>query len=220
MVPHKYKGEILVVLLILTLFVVAGYFSQVYLDQLTALLEGNMVTGMVAYVLGATITTVIAPLSFLPVLPVAVSLWGSFVAAMLSIVAWSFGSAIAFLLARRYGRPLVLRLVGERKMKHFTEFMPQRNLFIAVVFLRIALPVDLLSYALGLIGVMRFWPYMLATVIGLIPFAFSLSYLAGLDTRYQIGAFIIAIVVIVLTFPRMKRQYKRSFQNEAEKVQP
>lgn len=212
MAPQKYKVEIVAVSILLILFLAAGYFSQTYLDQLTRLFEGNIISGMIAYVVGATITTVIAPLSFLPVLPVAVSLWGSFVAAILSIVAWSLGSAIAFLLARRYGRPLVQHFVGEQKMQRFARFIPQKRLFIAVIFLRIVLPVDLLSYALGLLGVMRFWSYMVATVIGLIPFAFGFSYLADLDIRYQIGSLVIGILAVVISFPYLKRQYKKTFR--------
>jgi uncharacterized membrane protein YdjX (TVP38/TMEM64 family) len=210
---REYKVELFATAVFLTLFLLAGYFSQTYLSTLVAILEGRTATGMLVYVVGATITTVIAPLSFFPVLPVAVSLWGSFVAAVLSIIAWSLGAAIAFLLARRYGRPLVVHFVGERKMKIFVELIPEKQLFIAVVLLRIVLPVDLFSYALGLLGVMRFWPYMVATVIGIAPFAFIFSYLASLSVAYQVWALVIGIIFIVVSLPCLHRQYKKRFQD-------
>jgi uncharacterized membrane protein YdjX (TVP38/TMEM64 family) len=210
---REYKVELFSIGVFLALFLLAGYFSQTYLATLTGLLEGRAAAGMVVYVAGATITTVIAPLSFFPVLPVAVSLWGSFVAAVLSIIAWSLGAAIAFLLARRYGRPLILHFVGERKMKLFAELIPEKRLFIAVVLLRIALPVDLFSYSLGLLGVMRFWPYMAATVIGIAPFAFIFSYLANLSVVYQVWALIIGTVFVIVSLPYLHRQYKKRFQD-------
>lgn len=213
---QEFKTEITVVFLLLLLFLVSSYFSQVYLEELAQLLKGNMFSGALVYVVGGTLTTVIAPLSFFPLLPVVVSLWGSFVAALLSIIAWSLGSAIAFLLARRYGRPLVRQLVGEKKMDYVAEFFPQKHIFLAVVFLRIALPVDLLSYVLGLVGVIRFWPYMAATVIGLIPFAFSFAYLASLNTMWQIAALIVGVLIIVVSFPYLRKQYKKRFQNLSE----
>jgi len=213
---NKYKREIFAALIIVVLFVVAGYFSQVYLASLTDLLGEYGVLGMLVYVLGATIATIIAPLSFLPILPVAVALWGSFTAAVLSIGAWSVGAAVAFLLARRYGRPLVSHFVGEQKMNYISGILPDKHLFIAVVFLRIAVPVDLLSYALGLFAVMRFWPYMLATVIGITPFAFVFSYLADFNIWFQIGALVIGAVIIAISFPYMKKRYVQMFIEDSQ----
>ncbi len=207
-----YKKELLVVFALLILFVLSGYLAQVYQDQLVGLMSGRTVSGALVYVFGATIATIIAPLSFLPILPVAVTLWGSFVAALLSIVAWSLGAAIAFLLARRYGRPLVLHFVGERKMSLASRMIPEKYLFVAVVFLRMALPVDLLSYALGLLGVMRFMPYMAATVIGITPFAFAFSYLAQMSFTFQAISLIVGVSVIVLGLPYINRRYKEIFQ--------
>lgn len=210
----KYKREIVAAIIIIVLFVVAGYFSQVYLVSLTDLLGEYGVLGMLIYVLGATIATIIAPLTFLPILPVAVALWGSFTAAVLSIGAWSVGAAVAFLLARRYGQPLVRHFVGEKKMQYFSGILPDRHLFIAVVFLRIAVPVDLLSYALGLFAVMRFWPYMVATVIGITPFAFVFSYLADFNIWFQIGALAVGAAVIAISFPYMKKRYISMFMED------
>lgn len=210
----KHRKEVVAVAILLALFLAAGYFSRMYLGTLTELISGNTAAAMLIYVVGATIATVIAPLSFFPVLPVAVAVWGSFVAAVLSLIAWSLGAAIAYLLARRFGRPLVRHFVGEEKMNNFSRFMPQKHLFTAVVFLRMVLPVDLLSYALGLMGVMRFWPYMLATVIGIMPFAFLFAYIADVSAKYQIIALLLGICLIVISFPYVKRQYRQKFQDE------
>lgn len=100
-------------------------------------------------------------------------------------------------------------------MGYLSGFLPKRYLFIAVVFLRIALPVDLLSYALGLFGVMRFWPYIIATIIGVTPFAFIFSYIADFDVLFQLGAFVVGILFIALSFPYMKSHYKKIFLEES-----
>jgi uncharacterized membrane protein YdjX (TVP38/TMEM64 family) len=208
---RAHMKELVVTFLLFSLFVVVGYFSQEYNDRLVELFGAYGMRGMLAYIAGAAVTTVIAPLSFLPAMPVAVALWGSFTAAVLSIFAWSLGAAIAFLLARRYGRPLVRHLAGEKRMDYFSSFLPKQYLFLAVVFLRMALPVDLLSYALGLFGVIRFWPYMLATIIGITPFAFAFAYLAGENVYFQIGALLLGVFFIALGFPYMRRRYRQLF---------
>ena len=215
MLFQKHRGEVVAVGIFVLLFLMAGYFTQVYQETFIGLLEGRTGIAMLVYVLGATVATIIAPLSFLPILPVAVVLWGSLVAAFLSIVAWSLGAAVAFLLARRYGRPLVSHFVGERKMALIAHIAPRRYLFVAVVLLRMALPVDLLSYTLGLLGVMRFWPYMLATVIGITPFALVFSYLAELDTALQFMALLGGVLCIAVSYPHMKRRYRELFQDVA-----
>ena len=211
---NEYKREAFVVLFILAFFVLASYFSQAYTDTLTHQLGKQGVFGMAIYVLGAMIATVIAPMSFLPILPIAVTIWGSFMAAVLSIIAWTLGAAIAFIIARRYGRPLVENMVGKRKMNYMEGFLPKRYLFLAVVFLRIALPVDLLSYALGLFGVMTFWPYIAATIIGITPFAFVFSYIADIDIMFQVGAFVIGAFFIILSYPYMKSHYSKTFMED------
>ena len=99
-------------------------------------------------------------------------------------------------------------------MNYISEILPKKRLFFAVVFLRIAVPVDLLSYMLGLFAVMRFWPYMAATIIGITPFAFVFSYLADFNIWYQVGAFVIGALVIVISFPYMKRRYTKMFMGD------
>lgn len=205
-------------LVILILFVGSGYFSQVHQDTLLELLGDDTTMAMFIYVVGATIATVIAPLSFLPAMPIAVALWGSFVAAVLSIIAWTLGAAIAFLLARKYGRPLVRRFVGEKKMAAFSELIPKKYFFVAVICMRIALPVDLLSYVLGLLEVIRFWPYLAATIIGITPFAFTLSYLAEFSPVFQAGTFLIAIIFIMISYPYLKKRYKKIFIDSKEEA--
>lgn len=48
--------------------------------------------------------------------------------------------------------------------------------FWLLVFLRMILPVDFLSYAIGLLSQINFWKFSLATFIGVIPFSFLFSY--------------------------------------------
>lgn len=210
----EYTSEVIGLLVIVVLFLTAGYFSQVYFDVLIDSLTDHYYLGMLLYVGGATMATVIAPLSFFPLLPVAAQMWGSFLAAVLSIMAWSMGAAIAFLLARQFGRPLVRHFVGDAKLDRFARLLPQKHLFIAVVILRFILPIDLLSYALGLVGVLRFWPYMAATIIGITPFTFIFSYTAMVPMEYQIGLFILIGIMVVVSLPYVRRRYRAVFQDE------
>ncbi len=166
---------------------------------------------MALYVVGATIATIVPTMVFLPLLPLAVTLWGSFLAAVLSITAWTLGAIVAFVLARRYGHPLARHFVGKEKMAKIAKLFPEHHLFLGVVLLRVVLPVDLVSYALGVLNLMRFWPYVAATFIGITPFAFAFSYLADAPARAQAAALIAGALILALLAPYLNRRYHKVF---------
>ena len=206
-----YTAEIVAITFLFVLFVVAGYYSSVYEGFLIRSIGQYGIFGMALYVIGALIAEIIPSIVFLPLVPVAVTLWGSFLAAVLSIIAWTLGSAIIFLLVRRYGHPLVARLLGEGKLKTITKMLPTHHIFLGVVLMRVALPVDLVSYALGLFNIMSFKAYLAATFIGIVPFAFAFSYFSDTDILFQISAFAAGIILLVLIVPSLVRRYKKYF---------
>ena len=206
-----YTTEIVAVVLLLVLFVVAGYFSSEYEDSLIRSLGHYGVLGMALYVVGAVIAVIVPAIIFLPLVPVAVTLWGSFVAAVLSIIAWMLGAAAAFLLARRYGHPLVARLLGEKRIKKITKLLPAHHVFLGVILMRVVLPIDLISYALGLFNIMSFKSYLAATLLGVVPFAFAFSYFADTGVLFQVSALLAGIVLIGLAIPEIVSWYKKFF---------
>ncbi|MBI2459741.1 MAG: VTT domain-containing protein [Parcubacteria group bacterium] len=143
---------------------------------------------MAAYIFFTIIAVVFAPVSTLPLIPLATSVWGWFIAGMLSIVGWTIGAQIAFYIARYFGKPLVKKLISFDKLNKFENYFPKQNTFWAVVFFRMVIPVDVLSYALGLFSRMNGFSYFLATLIGVAPFAFILAYAGTLSVGFQIAA--------------------------------
>ena len=206
-----YEEEFLVTVVVLALFVIAGYFSQTYDDFLISAIAGYNGFGMVLYVVGATVATIVPTMVFLPLLPLAVTLWGSFLAAVLSIIAWMLGAIVAFVLARRYGHPLAAHFVGKEKMEKIARLFPEHHLFWGVVFMRAVLPVDIVSYALGVLNLMRFWPYVVATLVGITPFAFAFSYLADAPARAQAAALVSGALILALAAPALNRRYHKVF---------
>ena len=199
MSESKFKPkEILGVLAVVVLFVVVSYYAQIYQADLSLIIGAGGLLGVLAYLAITVMAVVVAPISTFPLLPVAVALWGSFWAAVYSILGWTIGSMIAFYLARRFGRPLIVRFSSIQKIERFSHRLPEKNLFFSVIILRILIPVDILSYALGLLTTMPFWLYSIATLIGVSPFAFIFSYAAGLPLGFQIGAGVLAALALVV----------------------
>ena len=192
------KIEILGALLVAILFLLSAYISTTYIEVIENFIGANHTWGVLAYMSCATLATVVAPVSATPLIPVASSLWGPFWAGVYSIIGWTIGAVLAFWIARRYGYKFVAKIVKLKKIQEYATHVPRKNLFWTVVFMRMLLPVDILSYALGLFSDMKLHRYIYATIIGITPFAFVFSYMTHVSVLLQI-LILMCIGIFVIT---------------------
>ncbi len=184
------------VAVVLFLFVLFSYFIQERLEFFEGFVMDG-VFGMGSYVLLNILAVVLAPITVLPLIVLAVGLWGVFGAVFLTVVGWSIGSFVAFGLARKFGVPIVSKLVSLEEVYSFEKRVKMGNGFWSVLFLRMIIPVDVLSYALGLFSRVEFLPYAFATVLGIIPFCFVFAYLGEVPYVYQIVFGLIFLVGVL-----------------------
>lgn len=222
----EYKKQIFATLFFVFIFILFSYLFQVYEEEIKNIIEPN-IYGMLLYISIGIFATVVAPVSSLPILPLAVVFWGWKFAGILTLISWTIGSLIAFYLARRFGRKLVLKIVNEKSLKKYENMVPEKNLFLTIVFLRIILPADLISYVLGLLSRISYKLYVSATIIGLAPFIFIFSYMGSLSIIEQVfifGSICIFLLIIYFIFFRFKdkiqkksdlnRNSKKNFKND------
>lgn len=188
------------VAIIIALFVVSAFYSQKYSVEAKIFVEKGGFWGMAAYVAIAIIATVVAPISVAPLIPIAANSWGVAVTSALSILGWTAGSLIAFAIGRRYGLPLVRKFFSINNLEKIHKHIPQERMFWSVVLLRVMIPVDLLSYAIGVFGILGWRRYTLATIIGISPFAFIFAYLGTLPVLYQLFSVPIGILLIFIIY--------------------
>lgn len=188
----------------IAVFVLSSYFSVKYSSELKGIISLNGYWGMLAYLALEISSIVVLPLTTLPLLPVAVVLWGSFIAGVLSVIGWMIGSFLAFKIARKYGKPLVSRLIKIEHIERLEKIIPPDHIFWVIVMLRMSLPVDILSYALGLLSNISIKTYMLVTFIGIVPFAFIFSYSVNLPAWYQIITMGFSLGIVFWGYRRIK----------------
>ncbi len=207
---------------IIALFITASYFSKIYSPTLKEMVILDSFLGMFLYILITVIAVVFAPVSTLPFLAVASALWGGFISAVLSIIGWTIGSAIAFGLARKYGRPLVSKFINIKKIERFENVIPPKHVFWTIILLRLSLPVDLLSYALGLLTKIPFKIFISATVVGLTPFAFLFAYAFNLPTSYLVVVGVLGLIVFLIAIRQtLKTLYNnKTTQDKPEEILP
>ena len=184
-----------VTLLILVVFGASLVFWDAPFEYLKSFIGENHLISALVFIFLMFLATVIAPLLILPFVPAVAIYLGPLPTAFYSIIGWTVGAVVAFLIARYFGRPVVARLVSLEDIARYERYIPQTAQFWWLVALRMTLPVDILSYAVGLLSSMPLWQYTLATAIGVTPFSFVFSYLgvAFLGGRYE---FLVSISVL------------------------
>jgi len=112
------KQYIFVTLIVIFLIATGYAGKQIGYERIITLLKEHQLLGMAVYIGYTVLSTVIITLPIVPVWPVALLLYGFWTAVFLSLVGILVGASISFLLARHFGRPLVIKMMGK---KVFTE---------------------------------------------------------------------------------------------------
>ncbi len=201
-----------VILVLVLLYLVTAYYSAKYSDQIRIFLgEQTSIGAAIIYLFVSILSIVVAPIASLPFLPILANLWGSFWAGLISIIGWTLGNIIAFVLARRYGRPLFKKLGGsERDISQIRGYLPRKedNLFLYLVLLRIIFPFDILSHALGLLAPdIKIRTFTLSTIVAIAPSALLFSYAGTASVVFQIILFIIAFFIFYFGSKYLKHRH-------------
>ena len=132
-----------------------GYVGARKLDRTAPVLGAGL------YIVLVAASVVLLPFSSLPLLPLATKSYGVVLAALLSAAGWWAGSLIAFQIAR-LGRRYLERITSMGAIDRIEDKVPDDIGFGGIVVLRMILPVDVVSFALGLLKRLRFrdrrWP--------------------------------------------------------------
>ena len=204
-------SSIIGIIIIISLFFIFSYFLQKYLDFFKTYFDIG-IFGMFLFILIVALSIVLAPVSSVPLFPLATGLWGWVIAGVLGVAGWIIGAVIAFLLARRYGVSLVSKFFPMKKIHRFESKIPHENVFLSLVLLRMFIPFDGISYLFGLFSNMKLKSYTTATIIGLIPSTFLIAYLGSLPLIYILILSPIFLLVfflgLLVAYRRLKKKRK------------
>ncbi len=198
------------ILVILILFVIVSYFTQENLPYLQSLIS-NTFLGMGVYFLIIILEVVLAPITVIPLIPLASGLFGWVVAGALTLIGWTAGSLIAFFIARKGGVPLIERFVPLKKIQKLEKLILEDHLFIGIILLRILIPIDVMSYAIGLFSRVDWKKYTLASFIGFVPLSFFLAYSGSLPVYYQLIGFLFVGILIFLVLMIFVKKIMKKF---------
>lgn len=199
---NKEKTNALIGLAILIIsFIAISYLIQANSEYINSVINKIKVRDFaIVFVFIIITATVFAPISVIPLIPLATYSYGWVQTGFLILTGQFIGDIIAFAISRKYGLPLVSKLISLEEIEKYQKVLPEGNIFWAIVLIRIAIPVDVLNYVFGLFEKIKFRTFAFATLLGLIPGSFALSYIGSLETKYQIIALIMAIIVLLIGY--------------------
>lgn len=201
------SNEFRILVLVVVLFVLSSFLAQEYGEWLREREAAMGVWAVLGFIGITAIDVLLAIVTVMPLIPVAAAIWGPFGAGVFVSLGWILGSMLAFWLGRRYGAQAICRLFNLCEVAGYKDFFPKKHLFWMLVLARIFLPVDLISYAVGIFTNMSGWSYFLSSLIGIAVFSFAFAYGSGIPLPLQIIFGIIILIIFVLMYQKARKSY-------------
>lgn len=145
-------------------------------DAAEGLIRQRAAWGMVAFVLLAALSAMVAFLSSAVLVPVAIYVWGPTVCFALLWTGWFLGGLAGYAIGRFLGRPAVEILVRRQTLARYEGWTHSRKTLVPILLLQLAIPSDLASYLFGLVRC-RFIVFAGALALAEVPYALGAVYL-------------------------------------------
>lgn len=181
---------------VLLLFAAAIGLTRFYEAPIGAALGEYGELGLVIFFLTTALAVVVPLFSNLPLVPLAVLLWGPWPTALIMIFGWVAGASLSFALARRLREPMIRHFASVSRYAPIDRLIhPQHHVW-SLVFLRMTFPMDILSYVLGLFSRKTSGlENAVSTAIGGAPFALLFAFFPALPVIFQLLVFGVSAVL-------------------------
>lgn len=135
----------------------------------------------------------------LPLVPIAVFLWGPVPAIGVLMAGWLIGDALSYSIGRYLGYPALVRGFSQKRVDRWLRTVHLYTNFKLMLVARFALPSEL-GYAFGMVRY-TFWKYMVMAIPAHLPFAIVMTYASdALIGGRELEFFAIVLVTGVLIF--------------------
>lgn len=203
---QKKVSTILGTLTIITVFVIAELIAHKYSLQISGFIKNRELFGQLFFVGMAALAVIIPVWSNMFLIPISVVAFGSLTTALLCILGWWIGSVISFFIARMYKDWLLHKYSSLKNYQFIDSYIPKNRTILSLIFLRMTIPVDVLSYALGLFSTRISWKHnAVTTLIGITPFSFIFSYIGLFSIQTQTTIFATTALLFFIYITLQKR---------------
>jgi|TARA_B100000315_G_C14345190_1_gene481457 uncharacterized membrane protein YdjX (TVP38/TMEM64 family) len=197
-----YLSILLIFIIIFPLLLKLGYINK--LDITPEKIQDKLLeSGIYAPLILITIQFILAIISILPSLLFNIAggyLFGPFYGTLYSLIGILLGSFVVFLVAKKYGRPFVEKLVDKRELYHFDMFFKKKGILVFIFSDYIGIfPRDTVSLCAGLTKIKKS-EFIIISLLGFIPPVIILNYLGSQLSRniFDFKVVLLGVIIIVL----------------------
>jgi uncharacterized membrane protein YdjX (TVP38/TMEM64 family) len=190
-------------------------------DQVRSWVEGLGAWGPAAIVLLEMVQALLAPIPGQAIEAVSGYLYGPWWGTLYPLIGMAIGSLITFLLARRFGRPLVIKLIGKQSMDRLDDLERRGGApFFFLIWLLPFAPDDLACVAAGLTP-MPARQFMVLMLLGRLPGVFTSVWVGANVARIDPiwwGVLFVGIAIAGLVLWRWGESIQEAVLNFIERV--
>ena len=191
--------------LVLLVVVISFSLSIIHTDPLKILrhffVDGHYFESSFIYFALVVVSTIFSPITVAPIIPFVGKVFGSLHAFVVTFAGVFTGSFISFWVARKFGREVVLKFFSKTNLMRLEKRIPRNLNFLDILFFRFFTAPDGLSYFLGLYSKLSIWKYCVATLVGLFPIVFILTFgPEGIGSGNKIMFFFLLVAVFIIIF--------------------
>lgn len=128
-------------------------------------------------------------------------IYGAFIGGLLTLLGITMGSAIVYGLARQYGKPLIRRIISDKKLNFFDKLLKlgSVNHIVLILYLIPGIPKDVLAYICGISDI-TFKNFMIYSTLGRIPGIFISTFFGARMYSGHKGILIVIAVAMSILF--------------------
>ncbi|KKQ23124.1 hypothetical protein A2999_00470 [Candidatus Wolfebacteria bacterium RIFCSPLOWO2_01_FULL_38_11] len=165
------------------------------IDFFKGYLGENKILGLAIFAGLAAVSAIFSPFSSIPLVPIAIVIWGTVTTFAILGIGWFIGDIIAYFIGSYAGHSIIEKLFFFKEINDYVKKIPRKAEFWLVLFFRLAMPSEIGGYVLGVIHY-HFGKYLLATFLAEMPFALIAVY-AGEAFLKKEPVFFLALIIVV-----------------------
>ena len=172
--------------------------------------------GMLAFLLLAMLSAMVAFFSSALLAPIAIYTWGKAGCFALLWGGWFLGGIVSFCIGRYLGRSVASGIIGDEKIAAWENQVSEHTRFIHVLFFQAVVPSEIPGYVLGMLRY-RFLLYLAALGITELPYAIATVYLGESFLRGE-SAVVILVGIGAITLAAFVVQIHRRISGQIRRT--
>jgi uncharacterized membrane protein YdjX (TVP38/TMEM64 family) len=141
--------------------------------ELTKYIDDTVAARIIFTVLAA-LSVMLGPFTSAPIVAPAVAVWGEGITLLWTMMGWTVGNSLAYVIGKYLGYPAVRWLISPSKLERWSSFVRDRAALAPIIVLRLTVPSEI-GYVFGILQY-PFLRYLIISVSAELPFAILLIY--------------------------------------------